>query len=67
MGSRGKVTPKLSLKGSAGFACVEIAWKGVPSKGLREMTAGHRKETGGCEEQGVGRCCEEGASSGARL
>lgn len=42
---------KLGLKGSAGSQCVEIGGNGLPSKGVRGVTAGHGEEIeGSCKE-----------------
>lgn len=52
MGSGGKVTLKLGLKGSAGSECVEIA--GAFQANAEEATVGRGEETGSCEEGGTG-------------
>lgn len=52
-GSGRKVALKQGLKGSMGSRCLETGGKGLPSKDLREVTAGHREET---EATGGGSC-----------
>lgn len=59
VGSGGKATLKLGLKGSAGSECVEIAGRTFQAN-AGEVAAGRGEDTEAAVRSGHRRCCEEG-------